>query len=364
MTAGPARRLLLAGVRDARAGAVGLGLALRVLEEDALAGLGIGALEALPALDALQIGSARSRSPRARWVVSAAFLASFCCASCCSIMRFLKSASRSARDFGAGAGLEDGLEAAPGAVELRSFCSVVPSGQDCGVLDLAAFRDTFEHLAVRAQREREQHESASMVFTWSPFVRKGGAARGRSAALLLHLESTRLIPFTVDTRLRIIRALRGAKKHASGAKGLDLRRCPADPRPLDRPPARSQPQNPAHPQHHPQHSRRLGRDGHGDRGAARDRHRAGGRDRHRSQEHVAQGAGRRSDEGQALRERHRQGPDHHQPRHEGARRARPHAPAPDLGAAGDQSRRAGGGHRHQPRPAGSRPSSTSRCRTS
>ena len=61
-------------------------------------------------------------------------------------------------------------------------------------------------------------------------------------------------------------------------------------------------------------------------------HRAGRRHRHRPQEHAAGAAGGRSREGQALRERRRQGPDHDPADDDGARRARADAAAPDLRA--------------------------------
>ena len=63
-------------------------------------------------------------------------------------------------------------------------------------------------------------------------------------------------------------------------------------------------------------------------------HRAGRRHRHHPQEHVAERAGRRGRQGQALRERRRQGSDHDRARHAGARGARADAAAPHLRAAG------------------------------
>ena len=99
-----------------------------------------------------------------------------------------------------------------------------------------------------------------------------------------------------------------------------------------------------------QHPGRVRRHGHGHRGAARDRDRAGGRDRHRPQEHVPGEAGRRGGQGQALRERGGQGSDHRHAVDDRARGAGTHAEAPHQRVAGGRgpARRR---HRHQPRPA-------------
>ena len=101
--------------------------------------------------------------------------------------------------------------------------------------------------------------------------------------------------------------------------------------------------------HRPEHPARVRRHGHGDRGAPGDRHRAGRRHRHRAQEHVARGAGRRSDQGQALRAGVLRDPITVAPSMTVRESSRCSA-AQDLRLAVVNARQ-GGGHRHQPRPA-------------
>ena len=95
---------------------------------------------------------------------------------------------------------------------------------------------------------------------------------------------------------------------------------------------------------------RVGGDGHGDRSPPRHRDRPGRRPRHHPQEHDAREAGGRGGQGQALRKRRGQGPDHDSADDVGARGAGADPAASHLRAAGGR-RQAGGRHRHQPRPA-------------
>ena len=94
-----------------------------VREEGALAGLRIGLRDALPRLQALQIAL---RSPRRRVLRCArfgAFLLGFRVASCFSICRLRKSASRSASDFCC-----DGAPACAGALLMLVCSERVPGG--------------------------------------------------------------------------------------------------------------------------------------------------------------------------------------------------------------------------------------------
>ena len=136
--------------------------------------------------------------------------------------------------------------------------------------------------------------------------------------------------------------------YARHSESADLRRCPARPRPFDRPSARRFPQDPADAQDSAQYPLGVRGDGYRHRSAARHCDRPGRRHRHRPQEPYAQGAGGRGAEGQALRIGRAARPDDRFAGHHGARAARADAAIPRFGLPGHrqgQSRR----HGHQPR---------------
>src|SRR5262249_22480152 len=147
-------RALLAGFRHAGARARGFGFALRVLQVDALPGLGIGARQALPAFYALEIAL--------RDLAILAPLGAVSLLLGVLLRRFLlldhallESGIALGEGFlrgriaGAGAG---GRALDPGLLLSRSRRAVP------GVLDLAALVDAFDELAVCAPGERNHHE--------------------------------------------------------------------------------------------------------------------------------------------------------------------------------------------------------------
>ncbi len=110
----------------------------------------------------------------------------------------------------------------------------------------------------------------------------------------------------------------------------------------------------AHARNYPQSADRLLGHGHGDRGAARHRHGAGGGHRRHPPEFFARRSGGGGAQGQALRERHGGRSDHHLPRRDARRRARPDGGPWHFRHSRRRTRRLGQGgqarrHSHQPR---------------
>ena len=105
-----------------------------------------------------------------------------------------------------------------------------------------------------------------------------------------------------------------------------------------------------HEDDRPEDPDRVRRDGHGDRGAPRDRPRPGGRARLHPQEHDDRGAGRRGRQGQALGVGDDRRPGHRRAGRAGRRGARADEEVPDQRRARD-GRHEAGRHPHQPRPA-------------
>ena len=148
----------------------------------------------------------------------------------------------------------------------------------------------------------------------------------------------------------IIRLCAQEKPHACRPEGADVRRRPSRPRAFPGRSPRRQPRDPPHEVDRAQHPARVRGDGHGDGSPPRDRDGAGRRPRHHPQEHAGRPPGGRGGEGQALRERSRQGPADHSADDVGARRDGVEARAPFLGTAGRRGPE-GRRHRHQSRPA-------------
>ena len=183
-----------------------------------------------------------------------------------SILRLRNSASRSARDFAAGAeGPLPGAGSASAALHQLGFFDRSRRADLC--IFLVAFGvHAFQYLAGggtghkhrRAANQKSSHvcvilismpaRPAWRVVFWSaPKL----ASSGHFVNDLRHL--THMADLAVYTDLRIIRFCEGSQD-ARGAKSPNLRRCPAASRTFPRSAARCQPENQADAHHQPQYS--------------------------------------------------------------------------------------------------------------